>query len=69
MNKEMSLDVALDIIGTLPRSGTANSMMRSSALPKTIRGTNPQRAPVKAKKQAYPPTTPQAGKNNEHNRL
>ena len=52
-----------------PRSGTANSMMRSSALPKTIRGTNPQRAPVKAKKQAYPPTTPQAGKNNEHNRL
>lgn len=51
-----------------PRSGTANSMMRSSALPKTIRGTNPRRAPVKAKKQAYPPTTPQAGKNNEHNR-
>ena len=41
---------------------------RSSALPKTIRGTNPRRAPVKAKKQAYPPTTPQAGKNNEHNR-
>ena len=51
-----------------PRSGTANSMMRSSALPKTIRGTNPRRALIKAKKQAYPPTTPQAGKNNENNR-